>query len=178
MQKRAKGSRGYFMTIKLILIDVDGTLTDGLVHYGDNNHEIKSFNIKDGAAIKSVTDLGIDVIFFTGRTSAAVERRASELGVVAVQGVSDKASVLSELRLKKNVTVEHCAYIGDDLNDYAAMKMCGFKACPADAASEIREICDFVSSFNGGNGAVREIIEHILRRDGRYEEFLSLFGAS
>jgi len=123
-----------------------------MVFYNDNNVEIKAFNIKDRAAISSCSQLGIDVIFLTGRTSAAVDRRASELGVVAVQGVSDKVSVLNDLLGRKGISSEQCAYIGDDLNDYAAMKICGFKACPADAVSEIREICDFVSFCNGGHG--------------------------
>ena len=164
--------------ISLLIIDVDGTMTDGTVFYGDNNLEIKPFNIKDGAIITSLPKLGIDVVFLTGRISAAVERRASELGAVAVQGVCDKALALGELLQKRVIEPDQCAYIGDDLNDCAAMKMCGFKACPADAVSEIQKICDFVSSFNGGHGAVREVCEYILRRDGRYEDFLEFFEIS
>ena len=163
------------MKITLLVLDVDGTLTDGALYYGDNNIELKAFNTRDGAILKPLRSLGIDVIFLTGRESEAVKRRASDLGVVAVQGVDDKLTALRELLAQRGVSPGQCAYIGDDLNDYAAMSICGFKACPADAVAEIRGICDYVSQYDGGQGAVREICEEVLRRDGKYEGFIDLY---
>lgn len=163
------------MTIKLLIVDVDGTLTDGTIYYGDDNVEIKGFNIKDGAAIKPLRQLGIHVVFLTGRTSKAVMRRADDLNAIAIQGVGDKQSVLNELFREYNIEPARCAYIGDDLNDFCAMKMCGFKACPADATNEIREICDYISPYKGGHGAVRDICEYFLKHDGKYEEFVNIY---
>jgi 3-deoxy-D-manno-octulosonate 8-phosphate phosphatase (KDO 8-P phosphatase) len=162
--------------IELLILDVDGTLTDGSVYYGDNNVEIKEFSAKDGLVIKSLPDIGVRVIFLTGRESEAVACRAAHLNATAIQHVSDKAAKLHEIFAEYGVAAEHTAYIGDDLNDYAAMKLCGFKACPSDAAREIRDICDYVSSCAGGHGAVRDIIEHLLKRLGTWDELLRALG--
>ena len=166
------------MDIKILILDVDGTLTDGSVYYGDNHVEIKKFGIKDGAVLKPLPKLGIQTVFLTGRDSEASKRRAADLNAVAMQGIEDKKTVLSELLSERNIKYEQCAYIGDDLNDYAAMKMCGFKACPADAVAEIREICDYVSPYSGGHGAVRDICEHILKQEDKYDDFLSVYGVN
>ena len=166
-----------YLNISLIVADVDGTLTDGSIILGEND-EFKAFSAKDGGIIKMLGRLGLEVVFLTARDSAAVSRRARELSASAVQGIDDKLSALRRLLDERNVSPEHCAYIGDDLNDYAAMGICGFTACPADAVAEIREACDYVSPCNGGHGAVRDICEHILRQCGKYGEFLDLYGAS
>ena len=165
------------LDISLIIIDVDGTLTNGSILYGDNNTEIKSFSAKDGLILKVLPKLNIEVIFLTGRNSEAVTRRAAELGAEAVQGIDDKLTALKSILAERGVTPEQCAYIGDDLNDYAAMKLCDFKACPADAAVKIREICDYVSPYNGGHGAVRDICEVIIKRDNKHQKFLEIFDA-
>jgi 3-deoxy-D-manno-octulosonate 8-phosphate phosphatase (KDO 8-P phosphatase) len=162
------------MSIKLLIVDVDGTLTDGTFYYGDGNLELKAFNTKDGAILKMLPQLGIDVVMLTGRESEAVTRRAAELGVMAIQKNLDKVSKSRELLDERDVEHEQVAYIGDDLNDYAAMKLCGFRACPADAVEQIT-ICDYVSLYNGGHGAVRDVCEEILRRDGKYDEFLEIW---
>ncbi|MCL2190280.1 MAG: HAD hydrolase family protein [Defluviitaleaceae bacterium] len=162
--------------IKLIILDVDGTLTDGRIAYDNNGTELKPFNIKDGLILRACSLLGINVVFMTGRTAESVAIRANELGAEALQGIEKKEIELEKLLAKYDVAFEQCAFIGDDLNDYTAMQLCAFKACPADAVPEIREICDFVSSKNGGYGAVRDICEHLLRKQGQYEDFLTLFG--
>ena len=164
------------MDITLIILDVDGTLTDGSIILG-SNIEIKAFNAKDGGMLKALPSLGIDAVFLTARECEAVSRRARELGATAVQGIAEKLSALRKLLEERGVKPENCAYIGDDLNDYAAMAICGFKACPADAAEEIRELCDYVSEYDGGRGAVRDICEHILKQSGRYDGFLDFYGA-
>ena len=161
--------------IQLIILDVDGTLTDASVYYGGNNVEIKAFSTKDGAILKPLSQLGIEVIFLTGRESEAVTRRANDLNATAIQGIDDKLKVLKNLLAERDIEPENCAYIGDDLNDYAAMKLCGFKACPADAAKEIREICDYVSPYNGGHGAVRDVCERLLCKTGSYGKLLTLY---
>lgn len=164
------------MNIKLIVLDVDGTLTDGTFYYGDSNLELKAFNTKDGAVIIPLGQLNIDVVLLTGRESEAVTRRAADFGATAVQNISDKVGELRKLFTERGISPEQTAYIGDDLNDYAAMKLCGFKACPADAAEEIKEICDYISVKKGGHGAVREICEHLLKKVGRWAELLREYG--
>jgi 3-deoxy-D-manno-octulosonate 8-phosphate phosphatase (KDO 8-P phosphatase) len=171
-----KRNRRHIMEIKQLIIDVDGTLTDSSIYYGSGDIEIKAFSTKDGAIIKALRQLNIDVIFLTGRESIAVGRRAADLGVTAIQGIDDKLFILRKLLTEHKINLEQCAYIGDDLNDYSAMKCCYFKACPADAATEIREICNYISPFNGGHGAVRDICEYILKKNEQYKEFLNSFG--
>jgi len=167
---------GVRMEIKLLIVDVDGTLTDGKVYYGDNNLEVKAFNIRDGAALKPLKQIGINVVFLTGRTSEAVEHRAIDLNAIAIQGADDKVTALHGLLDDFDIRPEQCAYIGDDLIDYTAMKLCGFKACPANAVTEIKDICNYVSSYTGGNGAVRDICEYVLRKMGKYSELLKHYG--
>ena len=164
--------------IKLLVLDVDGTLTDGMIYYGGNDMEIKAFNIKDGAILKPLYRVGIEVIFLTGRKSDVVEQRALELNATAVQGVDDKLKELSKLLGERNLNFNQCAYIGDDLNDYAAMKRCGFKACPSDAVEEIKEICEYVSTYKGGHGAVRDICINMLHSEAKYGELLSLYNVN
>lgn len=147
--------------IKLIVMDVDGTLTDGKIYLSNNGDEYKAFNVKDGYAIKKVRELDIKTCILTGRKSKCVSRRGLELDVdYVIQGSQDKVTELSNLIDWLKISYNEVLYIGDDMNDYACMKLCAFKACPKDAYEEIINICDFVSSKNGGDGAVREIIDH------------------
>ena len=165
------------VNIKLLVLDVDGTLTDGTIFHGNQCIELKAYNVKDGLILKALADLGIEVVFLTGRTSEATSVRAKELNAVAIQGVDDKLSVLTKLLLERGIDYKSCAYFGDDMNDYEVMSKCGFKACPSDAAKEIIEICDYVSSKNGGKGAVRDICEVLLQKCGMYGDFLALYNA-
>ena len=174
------------MSILWIVFDVDGTLTDGTIHvsgsmkFGNEEsiYESKHFSARDGLLIRVLTDIGINTMFLTGRRSIAVDERARDLKITEVmQGVKDKRETLMRFLEERNIPSETVAYIGDDLNDYTAMALCGYKACPADAVIEICEFCDYVSPYNGGHGAVRDICEHILRRDGKYDAFLNLFSA-
>jgi len=162
------------MDIKLIVLDVDGTLTDGTICYGSNGLETKSFNVKDGAVLKPLSKLGIATIFLTGRESEATTRRAEELGIETIQSVSNKSTVLKEYIKEHEIDPDQILYIGDDINDYAAMKLCDFRACPADAVKEIRNICDYISPLTGGQGAVRDIIEMMLRKSSKWNTLLAL----
>jgi len=153
--------------IELLVLDVDGTLTDGKITYTSNGAEIKSFDVKDGLAIASwVKILGKKVAIITGRDSKLVEKRAKELGITHLyQGIHNKDEVLQNILEKENLTWEQTAGIGDDLNDFKMLQKVGISFCVADAVSEIKELCDRVCTQNGGQGAVREMIEYILKND-------------
>jgi 3-deoxy-D-manno-octulosonate 8-phosphate phosphatase (KDO 8-P phosphatase) len=159
-------------------MDVDGTLTDGSITYAEDGTEWKSFHSKDGAGIKFLALAGIETAIVTGRDSPVVSRRAAELGVRhVVQGVGDKAAVVRRLRARRGFPAAAVAFAGDDLSDLAAMREAGFSAAPADAAREVREAATFVSAHGGGRGAVRDAIEALLRREGRWEAVLAAFDA-
>lgn len=150
--------------IKYLILDVDGTLTDGKIYMGNQGELFKAFNIKDGYGIHDILiPHGIQPIIITGRKSDIVANRCKELGIKMIyQGISDKSGWMKELI----TDISSVAYIGDDLNDYSCM-MCvkesgGLIGCPADAVPQIKEIADFVSIYDGGNGAVREFIEWFL----------------
>ncbi len=165
--------------IKLIVLDVDGTLTDGKLYIDNFGNEMKSFDVKDGLAISQSVKLGIKFAIITGKTSKIVERRGNELGIhEIIQGSYDKVKDLNNILQKYNLTYEETAYIGDDLIDLKPMRLCKFKACPKDSVQEIIEICDFVSSKNGGNGAVREILEKLLKNQGLWEKVINNFSAT
>ena|GEM_PF-543546 len=163
--------------MNILILDVDGTLTNGGITYSDCA-EYKTFDVKDGLILYALSKINIPVIFLTGRSSAAVQRRAKDLGAEAIQGVSDKLSVLRKLFAERNIAPSEAAYIGDDLNDYEAMAICGFAACPSDASPEIKAVCDYISPYRGGNGAVRDIVEHILKKASLWEEVLGIYGVT
>ena len=151
--------------IKLILLDVDGTLTDGGIYRDNNGEEFKKFNVKDGYVIINARKLGIDFGIITGRKSELVRIRAEELKIKYLyQGISEKVPILEELMESYNLKKEEIAYMGDDLNDLGIMKKVGLKGAPQDAVSEVKGIADFVSSKKGGEGAVTEFVESILKK--------------
>ena len=159
--------------IKLVLLDVDGTLTDGGIYRGNNGEELKRFNVKDGYAIVNTQKLGIEFGIITGRKSELVEIRSNELKIKYLyQGISEKTVILEEIMKKDGLSKEEIAYMGDDLNDLLIMKQVGLSGTPKDAVDEVIQVTDFVSKKNGGSGAVREFIEHILKKDGKWEIFL------
>lgn len=148
--------------IKLVILDVDGTLTDGGVYIDNNGVETKKFNIKDGAGIVLAEQVGMEFMILTGRKSYCVEHRAKELKIKYVlQGIADKLSYLQQFLSQQGFSPADVTYIGDDVNDLECMRIVGFTACPADAVEEVRQQCDFVSRYNGGQGAVREVCDMI-----------------
>lgn len=150
--------------IKLIALDVDGTLTNGDICYDENHMEFKTFNAKDGLGIKTAIKQGLKVCIITGRESIITTNRSKELGCQYLyQNIKHKVPVLEQLCKEIGITPEEVAYVGDDINDLGVMEICGFTACPSDASMDIINTVDFVSSFQGGKGAVREVIEGILR---------------
>ena len=160
--------------IKTVIFDVDGTLTDGGIIFLGSGKEIKKFSAYDGLLIHVLPQIGIKTIILTGRKSKAVRRRGKDLDIThVIQGVLNKEEKLREM--SSDINLQETAYIGDDLNDYAAMLLCGLRACPANAAEEIKGICEYISSYNGGNGAVRDILEYILKKQRQWDEILKIF---
>ncbi len=169
MESRAKN-------IKMIVLDVDGTLTDGRIYIDNNGVETKAFNVKDGFSIVSGRKMGIKFAIITGRSSKVVEKRALELGIEDVyQGVHNKIEKLDELLAKYGMTYENCAYMGDDINDIPAMKRSNFVGVPADCADAVMEYAHFVAKSNGGCGAVREFVDYILKVQGLYSKILDSY---
>lgn len=158
--------------VRWLVMDVDGTLTDGKVYIGPSGEVFKAFDIKDGLGIHEILpELGIVPVVITGRSSAMLERRCVELGIAELhQGVSDKLSKLREIVERGGGSLADVAYIGDDLNDLACMRAVqeagGVTGCPSDAAGSVARICGFVVSRPGGSGAVREFIEWLGRNAG------------
>lgn len=152
------------MEIKLLVMDVDGTMTDGKINMGPTGELFKAFDIKDGYAINEILPAhGIVPAIITGRVSSIVENRARELHINELhQGKHDKLDTLRELMQKYGCARENIAYIGDDILDIECMKECGMVGCPADACRQVKEIANYVCSNKGGNGAVREFIEFII----------------
>ncbi|MBQ8665547.1 MAG: HAD-IIIA family hydrolase [Lachnospiraceae bacterium] len=150
--------------IKALIMDVDGTLTDGKIYMGQNGEVFKAFDIHDGLAIHELLPLHeVTPVIITGRSSAIVDNRARELGVKHVyQGVGNKPEKIEELCKTLNCSKNEMAYIGDDLADLDAMKMCEVRGCPRNAVAEICDICEFVSEKNSGEGAVRDFVEWLI----------------
>lgn len=158
-----------FECIKCLVLDVDGTMTDGGIYYDETGNEWKKFCTRDAAGIFAARSAGIRIVVVTGRYSQATERRMKELQVDEVyQSVKDKAGFLRDF-MKMNEYDQHSlGYIGDDLNDLPSMMLAGYVGCPKDACKEVKAAADFVSSIKGGHGAVRDIVEHEMELAGMW----------
>lgn len=155
--------------IKLIILDVDGVLTDGKIVYDSEGREIKAFNIHDGHGIRLLHDTGINVAIITGRQSKVVEIRASELGITDVfQKARYKNSVYQELLKKYNLKDENTAFVGDDLIDLSILRSVGFAVAVSNAVDEVKEYAHMVTKKAGGEGAVREVIDFIIKAQGKW----------
>ena len=164
------------MSIKLIVLDVDGTMTDSRITYSETGDEIKSFNVKDGLAIASWRKLGRQVAIITGRRSQIVARRAKELRIEHFyQGVENKKEVLASLLEKLDIQMNEVAAIGDDLNDLSMLKAAKIAFVPRDASSYVDKIADVILSKKGGDGAVREMIEYLIKKEGLEAKYLELW---
>jgi 3-deoxy-D-manno-octulosonate 8-phosphate phosphatase (KDO 8-P phosphatase) len=162
--------------IELIILDVDGCLTDGKIIYTEKGDEIKAFNVKDGLAIKTWMRMGKEVGIITGRKSDIVRRRASELGIKHLyQGIKDKGTKIKELTDELGISLENVAAIGDDLNDYHMLRSVGASFAPYDASGYITGSVDTVLSRKGGDAVVREMIEKIVKEQNEEEAFLAFW---
>lgn len=150
--------------VRLLVLDVDGVLTDGRLFYGPRGEQIKAFHVRDGYGIKAVQKAGIAVAIISGRRSIAVETRARELGIRDVtQGAGDKLAALHKLLRKRKVALEHCACIGDDTPDAPIIDACGVGIAVADAHPDALAAADLVTRTPGGRGAVREVCDWLIR---------------
>ncbi|MGF1533941.1 MAG: KdsC family phosphatase [Bernardetiaceae bacterium] len=165
-----------FLSIRALLTDVDGVLTDGGIIYDNNQNEWKRFNAKDGLIVKPLQSMGFVVGAITGRESGAVARRLHELGLdTYFQGSQQKTAHYETIKARFGLRDEQIAYIGDDLNDLPVLMQCGLSACPADAVAEVRARVDWVLEVAGGQGAFRAFAERILAEQGRIPELLAMY---
>jgi 3-deoxy-D-manno-octulosonate 8-phosphate phosphatase (KDO 8-P phosphatase) len=156
--------------IRLLLFDVDGVLTDGVVVMHADGSESKGFHIKDGAAIVWAQRAGLPVGLLSARSSGATTHRAAQLAIrIVQQGVTSKLSAFEQILKSSGLAEEAVSYMGDDLLDQPVLNRAGLAAAPADAAREVRQAVHWVSTARGGRGAVRELIELVLRAQGRWD---------
>ena len=159
--------------VRLLLVDVDGVMTDGTVTINGNGDEAKTFYIRDGAAMVWAQREGLEVGLLSGRPSEATSRRAAELGIQTVaQGGPDKRQAYHDIVGKGGFRDHEVAFMGDDWLDLLILTRVGLSAAPADAAEEVRERVDWVSRFPGGRGAIRELVELLLRARKRWDAVL------
>lgn len=165
--------------VRLLAMDVDGVLTDGSLTLGGAEGETKRFHVQDGLGIQLVRHGGLRVAWISGRQSAVVERRAEELGIDHLyQKVTNKSVPLAELRNAYALTEAQIAYIGDDVNDLPAFGSVGVRFAPANAVPEIKGAADFVTEREGGQGAVREVCDTLLKAQGVYNDALTVYLAA
>lgn len=160
--------------IKLLLLDVDGVMTDGRITYDSAGGETKAFDVKDGHGLKLVQRAGIQVGIITGRQSSIVARRAAELGIELVyQGAKDKSLPFREILEKLALLPEEVAYVGDDVVDLPIMRQVGFAVTVADAVDDVKPYAHMVTKRCGGRGAVREVCDFLLKESGRWSAVTS-----
>lgn len=160
--------------ITLLVIDVDGTMTDAGIYYDEHGNETKKFCTKDAAGFFAAHQVGIEIMVLTGRECQAVTRRMNEMKVEYIcQNIKDKKAFLKKFMQENKLAKENMGYIGDDLNDFSPMQLCGFVGCPADACDEVKEIANYVSDIRGGYGAVRDVISYILKQRGQWKQAIS-----
>ena len=159
------------LAIELILLDVDGVLTDGSVVYLDDGRELKRFHVRDGSGLKLWHTAGKRSAIVSGRSSTAVERRAAELGISPVlQGRDDKLKAFADVLTATGLSAEQVCAIGDDLPDVPVLRRCGLAVAVTDACHEARDAAHYVTAVPGGRGAVRDMIEWLLKLQGRWAE--------
>lgn len=160
--------------IKLVVIDVDGTLTDAGIYYDMQGNELKKFSTKDAAGFWALQVVGIKTMVLTGRESVMVTKRMQELKVdYCVQNIKDKKEYLEIFMAKEKLQKENILYIGDDVNDLAPMKLAGVVACPADACKEVKGISDYISAVDGGKGVVRDVVETMFRENQIWDDCMN-----
>lgn len=158
--------------IKLLAFDVDGVMTTGEVTYDENGVEYKSFNVKDGHGLVRIQHAGFITAIITARNNGTVKHRAKNLHITELyQGQKYKLPALEEIMKKYDLTYEQVSYMGDDLPDLCILEKVGLKCCPNDAVDEVKSVCNFISSKDGGRGAVRELTDFILDAQGIKKEY-------
>lgn len=162
--------------IKLLVFDVDGCMTNGKIIYDNQNREVKEFNVKDGLAISSWNRLGLKSAIITGRISEIVKHRGTELGVHHIcQNIKNKKEKLLEIIKQENIDISNVAVIGDDLNDLNMIRLVPLSFTPSDGSEYIKKEVKVILTKNGGDGAVREMIEYVVKQNGMEADFLKLW---
>jgi len=176
MNKNDSDAKERASRIRMILLDVDGVLTDGRLYMGSNGYDGRSFHVRDGEGVRLGQRAGLLFGIISGREAKVVSERAAELYITEVhQGVYDKLACLEGILSRAELPPEQACFIGDDLADAAVMRRVGFAVAPADAAPEIRTAAHYVTSFPGGGGAVRETVDYVLRASGKWEQVTERF---
>ena len=157
--------------IKMLMLDVDGVMTDGRIIMDDEGRQLKNFNVRDGHGLKIIQRYGIEVVILTGRKSEVVNHRASDLEIKEIyQGALNKKEVFQKILQKHNLAADAVAYMGDDIIDIPVLRQVGFSVAVADAVELVKKSVDYVTKNKGGHGAVRELCEMILQTQGKWPE--------
>jgi 3-deoxy-D-manno-octulosonate 8-phosphate phosphatase (KDO 8-P phosphatase) len=160
--------------LRLMIFDVDGVLTDGALYLSDQGGETKAFHVRDGHGLKLLQESGVEIVFLSARRSSVVERRASELGIAALeQGIADKGAAFERLLAGRGLAASAAGYMGDDLVDLPVLVRCGFAASVPEAPEAVRERVHYVTRSGGGRGAAREVCELIMRSQNTLERAVS-----
>ena len=164
-----KSYKEFLPQISTLIFDVDGVLTNGMVTVFPNGELVRHMNIKDGYALKTAVDAGMNVCIISGGNNEGVRTRLANLGIKNIYlGAHDKIKQYNEIVKKYNLQPENILYMGDDIPDYPVMKLVGLACCPNDAAPEIQGISNYISYKKGGDGCARDIIEQVLRVQGKW----------
>ncbi len=162
--------------IELLLLDVDGVLTDGSINYCDSGEQIKRFNVKDGLGLKLLMNAGIGVGIITGLSSKALEHRCNKLGITLLfAGIKNKSKVLDSIITQTGINLDNIAFVGDDLIDLPVIQRVGISFSVADACDDVKKRCDIITKKKGGHGAVREVCENILKAKGVWRDILNKY---
>ncbi len=165
----AKSYKEILNHITTFVFDIDGVLTDSSVHVSQNGEMLRIMNIRDGFAMKAAIESGYNVCIISGGSNEGVRIRLQNLGIKDIHlGSSDKVNTFKEYIKHYNINPEHVLYMGDDIPDYHVMQLVGLPTCPQDAVAEIKAISKYISHINGGKGAVREIIEQVMKVQGKW----------
>jgi len=168
----AKSYKEILNDITTFVLDVDGVLTDGSVHVAPTGEMLRIMNIRDGFAMKAAIESGYNLCIISGGSNEGVRIRLQNLGVTAIYlGCPDKVKTLEEYTKNHNINPENILYMGDDIPDYHVMQRVGLPACPQDAVPEIKAISKYISHKNGGRGAVREVIEQVMKVQGKWNTY-------
>ncbi|MCE1241651.1 phenylphosphate carboxylase subunit delta [Oryzomicrobium sp.] len=161
-------------TLKLMAFDVDGVMTDGRLYFTDDGSEVKAFHTLDGQGLKMLAGAGVQLAIITGRRSNCVAHRAHNLGIdLLFQGVHDKHAVMADLLKRRGLTFAEAGYMGDDVVDLPVMRACGFSATPANGHAVVKQYATLTTQLKGGEGAVREVCDHLLAAQDRLEAALA-----
>ena len=164
MKKRLLGQDNSTFVIKMFLTDSDGCLTDGGMYYSEAGDEMKKFNTKDGMGLRLLQENGVITGIITGEDIDLVKRRAQKLKLdICKVGIKDKLTCIKDICTQYGISIKEVAYVGDDINDIEVIQNVGYGCCVADATNDVKAVAKYISSRNGGDGAVREIIDHILK---------------